>query len=174
VYETLQQAREEHNNPVKCRLVKDRLDPRSPIIAPQKRHRISDEHRLADDERRKCRKHEAADRHGIIGEQQICRRHDEIEPDKKEYCRRQCFPRLVQQPSANPARRPGSCLYRTVKLLMVVIKRDGLAPHDNTCWLVGMVTTGADPFIPVSVIENSSMSTPNVVFAAMSLRFEPV
>jgi hypothetical protein len=29
-------------------------------------------------------------------------------------------------------------------------------------WLAGIVTTGAAPFVPVSAIENSSITTPNV------------
>jgi hypothetical protein len=36
---------------------------------------------------------------------------------------------------------------------------------DRAChWLAGMVTTGADPLAPVSAIENSSMTMPNVYF----------
>jgi hypothetical protein len=34
----------------------------------------------------------------------------------------------------------------------------------GTYWLAGMVTTGADPLIPVSAIENSSITIPNVYF----------
>ena len=35
VHETLEQAREKHDDPVKGRLEQDRLDQRRPIVAPQ-------------------------------------------------------------------------------------------------------------------------------------------
>src|SRR5271155_3248274 len=40
---------------------------------------------------------------------------------------------------------------------------------DDLHWLAGMVTTGADPFTPVSAIENSSMMIANVFLDWMSV-----
>jgi len=40
---------------------------------------------------------------------------------------------------------------------------------DDTHWLVGIVTTGADPFTPVSAIEKSRITTSNVVLDWMSV-----
>ena len=61
------------------------------------------------------------------------------------------------------ADRPRRCIDDSI----VVIIQDALGPvhallEDNTHWLAGIVTTGADPFTPVSAIENSSIMMPNV------------
>jgi hypothetical protein len=57
VHETLEQACEEHNHPVKRRLEQDRSDQLRPIVATEERHRIGDQHRLADDKRPNCGEH---------------------------------------------------------------------------------------------------------------------
>jgi hypothetical protein len=69
---------------------------------------VGDQHRLADNERCDCGEHEIADCNGILGDEEIRRENNEVEADKKEYCRRQYFKEFVQKPGANPTYGPGS------------------------------------------------------------------
>jgi len=76
---------------------------RRAIITPHVWHRVGDEHRLADNKRGKGRQHEATDRKGVIGEQEICRKYDKVEAGKKENGWRQRLAHFVQKASAYAA-----------------------------------------------------------------------
>jgi hypothetical protein len=95
MHKTLDDAREEDNDPVKGSLVQDRLGQRGPVIPSQIGHRIGDQDRLPDDECCNRGEHKAANGGRIIGEQEARRKHDEIEADKEEDGRRRRFARLV-------------------------------------------------------------------------------
>jgi len=95
VHEAFEQTYQEHNDPVNGRLVQDRLDQRSPIVAAEKRHCAGDQHRLADDERRHLSQHEVTDGDVIFGDEEVRREHNEVEADKKEDRRRQHLAKFV-------------------------------------------------------------------------------
>jgi hypothetical protein len=101
----------------------------------------------------------------ILRDKKIRGKHDKVEADKKEDCRWQRLPHLVQKPRADPTRNPGThadWLGRTGVFISDRRCPHRLALYDGSHWLAGMVTTGADPLTPVSAIENSSMIIPNV------------
>jgi hypothetical protein len=107
LHQALEQPRNEHEDSIHQRLVKDRLKQRRAIVVAEKRHRVGNQHRLADNERRISGKHEAADGNRIVGKDQIRRQYDQIEADEKEDHRLQDLKQLAQQPGAEPAKNGG-------------------------------------------------------------------
>src|SRR6516162_10780263 len=105
--EGLEQASDEHKDPVHERFVQDRLEQRRAIVAAKERHRVGDQHRLADNEPRSGGEHEVADGNSVIGEDQIGRQYDQVEADQEEYHRRQDFAQLMQKPCTQPANTRG-------------------------------------------------------------------
>jgi hypothetical protein len=127
VDETLEQAREEHSDPVKRRLEQDRLDQRSSIVASQQRQLVGDQYRFADNERRQRSEHEVTEPDQILGDEEMAGHHDKVEAHEKEDCRRQYFTEFMQKPSTDPMGDPGRYPDRLRRRAFII--QDGPGPH---------------------------------------------
>src|SRR5262249_11818005 len=103
VDKALEQASDEYDNPVECRLEQDWLDKRCPIVVPQEWHLVGDEYGLADNQRTHRGEHEVADRDQVLSNEQICRKHDQVETDKEEDRGRQRLASFMQEQSPDTA-----------------------------------------------------------------------
>jgi hypothetical protein len=86
------------------------LDQRRAIVAAKHCHRVGDQHRFSDDERRGRSQHEAGEGNRVVGENQVRRQHNQVEADKKKDCRRQHFTEFAQKEGACPMHKPGGCI----------------------------------------------------------------
>ena len=86
-----EQAGDEYDAPIKNGLEQDRTDQRRAIVMADGPHRVGDQHRFPDDERRRRRKHEIAELLTVIGENEVRGQQYQIKADKKEDRRRQDF-----------------------------------------------------------------------------------
>jgi hypothetical protein len=91
-------GRSGYDGPVDKRLEQDWLDQRPPVVAAKNGHRVGDQHCLSDD-KRSGGEHEVTEGGEVLGEDEVRRKHDQVEADKKEDCRRQDFARSKKAPT---------------------------------------------------------------------------
>jgi hypothetical protein len=102
-----------------------------------------------------------------LSDKKIARQHDKVKTNKKEDCLWKYLQQLVQKSGPDSTYDPGRNPDRLGRTAVIIRDRLGLHTltlgRQHTHW-AGMVTTGAAPLVPVSEIENSNITTANVVF----------